>query len=238
MIQQNLLYFYTDNETRLTQYEANPEPAYNILRTGKILEMIETTHGPSYKDVMQSLLILGQTRIGDLTAAYEQKIRQHEATTKAAEDENVFVDEEPPTAALKPTLPVGSTKKLNALLCRLVEMELVEVVHFQTFVSPEDIYKDVSERVLKVKFPGGVKGGKGKLEYDEAIAMELRKIRRESKTLKRKLQESGGAAKRRKLLNGVGIGVNGVNGVNGDNETEGDPVLDVSWKTAVTLSVK
>lgn len=226
MIQQNLLFYYTDNDARLTTYEANPQPAYNILRTGKILEMVETTYGPAAKDVMQSLLLLGQTRIEDLKAAYEEKIRQFDEATKPAEDEVVFDGEEAAPAAPKPTLPVQSTKKLNTILCRLVETELVEVVHVQTFVSPEDSYSDVSARVLKVKFPGGVKGGKGKQEYDEAVAMELRKIRRESKTLKRKLEESGSAAKRRKLLNGAAI--NGANGVNGEHEPEGDPVLDVS----------
>jgi DNA-directed RNA polymerase III subunit RPC3 len=219
LIQQNLLYFHTDSDTRTTTYEANPGPAYDLVRTGKILEMIETSYGAAVKDVMQSLFILGQTRIEDLKAAYEDRMRKQDEATKLNEDEVMFESDEVATAASKPALPVPSIKKLNTILCRLVETGLVEVVHVQTFVSPEDIISDVSDRVLRNKFPGGVKGAKGKLEFDEAVATELRKIRRESTTLKRKLEESGSAAKRRKLLNGAGINV--------ENEHEGDPVLDV-----------
>jgi DNA-directed RNA polymerase III subunit RPC3 len=142
------------------------------------------------------------------------------------------VDGEAPPAAKKPNLPVKSVAHLNSIICRLAEAELVDVVHGLTFVSPEDIQKDVEERVTRVKFPGGVKGGKGKIEFEEAVAMELCKIRRESKSLKRKLEESGATAvKRRKLLNGAGV--NGVNGNNGDHDADDDPVLDVCIRSTM-----
>lgn len=226
LIQQSLLYYYVDHDTKSATYEANPEPAYNLIRTGKILEMVESAHGAPVKDVMQSLLLLGQTRISDLKAAYEEKIKR---SIEAAQHANVdvdIVDADAPPAAKKSNLPVKSVAHLNSIICRLAEAELVDVVHGLTFVSPEDIQKDVEERVTRVKFPGGVKGGKGKVEFEEAVAMELCKIRRESKSLKRKLEESGATAvKRRKLLNGAGV--TGVNGVNGDTDADGDPVLDV-----------
>jgi DNA-directed RNA polymerase III subunit RPC3 len=225
LIQQNLLYYYVDNDTKTATYEANPEPAYNLVRTGKILEMVESAHGAPVKDVMQSLILLGQTRVSDLKAAYEQKIKR---STEAAQlaNSDIALDGEANPAATKLNPAVKSVAHLNSIICRLAEAELVDVVHGLTFVSPEDIQKDVEERVTRVKFPGGVKGGKGKLEFDEAVAMELCKIRRESKSLKRKLEESGGiGAKRRKLLNGGGVSA--VNGVNGDHDADGDPVLDV-----------
>ncbi|KAB5585440.1 RNA polymerase III subunit RPC82-domain-containing protein [Coniochaeta sp. 2T2.1] len=223
LIQQNLLYYHVDNDTKMAVYEASPEPAYNLIRTGKILEMVESAYGPAVKDVMQSLLLLGQTRVLDLKAAYEDKMKQSaDAAQLANSDFDMNQDSQAPK---KPTLPVKSVAHLNSIICRLAEAELVDVVHNLTFTSPEDIQKDVEERVTRVKFPGGVKGGKGKMEFDEAVAMELCKIRRESKTLKRKLEESGASiAKRRKLINGGGV--NGVNGVNGDHDVDADPVLD------------
>ena len=224
LIQQNLLYYYVDHDTKTATYEANPDPAYNLIRIGKILEMVESAYGPAVKDVMQSLLLLGQTRVSDLKAAYEGKIRRSTEAAQHASLDADMVDGEAPPVAKKPTLPVKSVAQLNSIICRLAEAELVDVVHGLTLVSPEDVYKDVEERVTRVKFPGGVKGGKGKAEFEEAVAMELCKVRRESKSLKRKLEDSGPAAKRRKLLNGAGA--NGVNGVNGDHEPEGDPVLD------------
>lgn len=222
MIQQNLLYYYVDNDTTTAAYEANPEPAYNLIRTGKILEMVESSYGPAAKDVMQSLLLLGQTRVSDLKAAYEEKIKRSADAALAIKADADMVNGEGPPTPKKPTIAVKSAAQLNSIICRLAEAELVDVVHGLTFVSPDDIYKDVEERVTRVKFPGGVKGGKGKAEFEEAVAMELCKVRRESKSLKRKLEDSGAsAAKRRKLLNGAGV-----NGVNGDHEPEGDPVLD------------
>jgi DNA-directed RNA polymerase III subunit RPC3 len=226
LIQYNLLFYYVDNDSNMATYEANPEPAYNLIRTGKILEMVESTYGPPVKDVMQSLLLLGQTRISDLKAAYEEKIKRFNEAAQPSDADIDMPDGDAPPAPKKPTFPVKSIAHLNSIICRLVEAELVDVVHTRTFVSPEDIQRDVEAQVTKVKFPGGVKGGKGKQEFEEAVAMELRKVRRESKTLKRKLEDSGaGAAKRRKIIHGAGI--NGVNGINGDHEPEGDPVLDV-----------
>lgn len=191
--------------------------------------MVESTYGPPVKDVMQSLLLLGQTRVSDLKAAYEEKIQRSNEAARLLDGEASLEDGDNAPAAKKSTALVKSIAHLNSIICRLAEAELVDVVHGRTFVSPEDIYKDVEAQVTRVKFPNGVKGGKGKQEFDEAVAIELRKVRRESKTLKRKLDDAGSAAKRRKLLNGAGV--NGVNGTNGHHEPEGDPVLDVSFRT-------
>jgi DNA-directed RNA polymerase III subunit RPC3 len=201
-----------------TTYEANPDSAYNLIRTGKILEMVESSYNPAAKEVMQSLLLLGQTRISDLKAAYEEKIRHWNETAKYT-DEDVEMSN---GTSKKSQFPVKSIAHLNSIICRLAEAELIDVVHNRTFHSPDDIRKDVENQVLKAKFPDGVKGGKAKVEYDTAVAQELRKVRRESKSLKRKLEENGGSgAKRRKLLNGAGT--------NGVHEGDiADPLLDVS----------
>lgn len=217
LIQQNLLFYYVDRDTKLTTYEANPDTAYNLLRTGKILELVESTHNAAVKDVMQTILFAGQTRISDLKAAYEEKIRQSNVPNT---DEDALDDESKP-AAKKNTFPIKSMAHLNSIICRIIESELVDVVHARTFNSPEDIVKDVQKQVAEAKFPEGVKGGaKAKTEYDEAVAQELRKVRGESKYLKRKLDDGGAsAAKRRKLLSGMGV--------NGAQDGDADPVVDV-----------
>lgn len=218
LIQQNLLFYYVDNDTKLATYEANPSTAYNLLRTGKILELVESTYNAAVKDVMQTILLVGQTRISDLKAAYEEKIRQ----SNAANADEVMDDEEATPAAKKSQFPVKSMAHLNSIICRLIEAELVDVVHGRTFQSPDDILKDTQKQVADAKFPDGVKGaGKAKIEYDEAVAQELRKVRRESKYLKRKLEDGGSsAAKRRKLFSGVGA--------NGAQDGDADPIVDVS----------
>jgi len=91
----------------------------------------------------------------------------------------------------------------------LIEAELIENLHPNTFESPEDTLRVVEKQVNQLYFKDGVKGAKQKLELEEKIAEGLRKVRNESQSLKRKLEESGAAAKRRKVFEN-GTGTNGV----------------------------
>ncbi|KAK0704767.1 RNA polymerase III subunit RPC82-domain-containing protein [Lasiosphaeris hirsuta] len=225
--QHSLLYFDVSSDNGLTVYEANTDNAYNLARIGKVLEMVDTSLSPSAKDVMQSLLLSGQTRVSDLVAAYQSKIDYANNAAKLVKHEE---DDWPELngangdvqVVKKPDTSISSTGQLNSVLCRLVEAELIEVVHKKTFLSPQDILRDVEKETLDKDFPAGVKGGKGKIEYQEKVAEGLRKVRDESKSLKRKLEQNGTAAKRRKLFSGVGIS----NGNSAYEEEPGDPSLD------------
>ncbi|KAL2265166.1 hypothetical protein VTJ83DRAFT_6266 [Remersonia thermophila] len=224
--QHNLLYYHVDASSDLAFYEANPENAYNLIRTGKILEMVETSFGAPAKDVVQSLLLSGQTRISDLVAAYKEKI-DHATKEAAANGEeadwaaetNGINGDAPSTNKAGPV--VKSTAHLNSILCRLVEAELIEVVHSTTFESPQDVQKIVEKEVMDKFFPAGVKGNKAKIEFQEKMAEGLRKVRAESKSLKRKLEQQGSGIKRRKLMENLAMAV-----TNGNHEEDLDPVLD------------
>lgn len=223
--QHNLLFYHVDSGAEFAFYEANADHAYNLVRTGKILEMIDTSFGAAAKDVMQSLLLSGQTRISDLVAAYETKIDQASRAASllaehdgfGAEANGVNGDAQSPK---KPGLLVKSTAQLNSIICRLVEAELIDVVHAKTFECPQDVLKTVEKDVMDKYFPGGVKGNKAKAELQERIAEGLGKVRSESKSLKRKLEQNGTAAKRRKIFAGMGVS-------NGVHDDEVDPLLDV-----------
>ena len=243
LFQHNLLFWRSDEWTKVPIYEANIARAYNLVRTGKILEMVESSMGPPAKDVMQNLFILGQTRLGDLVDAYQGNI---DSVANAAGAADVFADEEeakPETNGGDGPVPNGtngtngesshpkrrddlvikSTAHLNSVICNLVKADLVEVLHRRTFQSPEDTYKEICDEVEKKHFPLGVKGGKGKQEYEDRVAEYLRKVRGDSKTLKRRLEQNGtGSAKRRKLFNG-----HGTNGAHEEESHDMDPHLDV-----------
>lgn len=224
--QHNLLFYHLDAGAEFAFYEPNAEHAYNLSRTGKILEMIDGSFGAAAKDVMQSLLLSGQTRISDLVAAYQEKIGHANKAAGdfgdgddfGAETNGINGDSQP---AKKAGPLVKSTAQLNSIICRLVEAELIDVVHAKTFESPQDILKTVEKEVMDKHFPGGVKGNKAKVDLQKRIAESLRKVRGESKSLKRKLEQNGSAAKRRKLFSGAGM-------TNGDHEEDLDPALDVS----------
>ncbi|KAL2135797.1 hypothetical protein VTI74DRAFT_6863 [Chaetomium olivicolor] len=222
--QHNLLFYHVDPGAEFAFYEANAEHAYNLVRAGKILEMIDTSFGPAAKDVMQSLLLSGQTRISDLVAAYQEKIEQADKVVAAHGDDDGFgadvngVNGDPQSEEKNGL--IKSTAHLDSIICRLVEAELIDVVHTKTFESPQDVLKTVEKEVMDKYFPTGVKGNKAKAELQERIAEGLRRVRGESKSLKRKLEQNGSAAKRRKLFAGLGGAANGV------QDEDMDPALD------------
>ncbi len=76
LFQHSLVYWHVDFWTEVTMYDANVDRAYNLVRTGKILEMVETSMGAPARDVVQSLFLLGQTRLGDLMGAYQGQIEK------------------------------------------------------------------------------------------------------------------------------------------------------------------
>ncbi|CCC13616.1 hypothetical protein SMACR_07798 [Sordaria macrospora] len=205
--QHNLLFYTVDANSGEAEYSVNHESAYNLVRAGKILEMVDNSYGPAGRDVMQNLLLLGQTRVSDLVAAYQAKIN-------LANDEDAWLDDK------KPELVIKSKAQLNSVLCRLIEAELVDVIHSKTFQSAHEIEKQVHKEVMDVYFPNGIKGTKAKVEFEQKVAEGLRKVREESKTLKRKLAQNGGASKRRKLA--VGNETNGAP----EEEEDLDPALD------------
>jgi len=222
--QHNLLFNHVDPGAELAYYDANPDNAYNLVRSGKILEMIDTTFGAPAKDVMQSLLLSGQTRISDLVAAYQEKIEHaNKAAASAEHDDNSGAETNGANGDSQPIKKAGqsvkSTAHLNTIICRLVEAELIDVVHTKSFASSTDVLKAVEKEVMDKYFPAGVKGTKAKVELQERIAEGLRKVRGESKSLKRKLEQNGTAAKKRKLLSGIGA-------INGPHDEDMDPALD------------
>ncbi|KAK3344613.1 RNA polymerase III subunit RPC82-domain-containing protein [Neurospora tetraspora] len=205
--QHNLLFYTVDANSGEAEYSVNHDYAYNLVRTGKILEMVDNSYGPAGRDVMQNLLLLGQTRISDLVAAYQAKIN-------LANSDDAWLNDK------KPELVIKSKAQLNSVLCRLIEAELIDVVHSKTFQSAHEIEKQVHKEVMDFYFPNGIKGTKAKVEFEQKVAEGLRKVREESKTLKRKLAQNGGASKRRKLA--VGNETNGVP----EEEEDLDPALD------------
>ncbi|KAK4156383.1 RNA polymerase III subunit RPC82-domain-containing protein [Chaetomidium leptoderma] len=222
--QHNLLFYHVDSGAEFAAYEANADHAYNLARTGKILEMIDSSFGAPAKDVMQSLLLSGQTRISDLVAAYQVKIEHANKAAAAIGDDHDFgAETNGVNGDLHPAKKAGalvkSTAHLNSIICRLVEAELIDVVHTKTFESHQDVLKTVEKEVMDKHFPAGIKGNKAKIELQERIAEGLRKVRGESKSLKRKLEQNGTAAKRRKLFAGIGM-------ANGVHEEDMDPALD------------
>lgn len=232
VLQQFNLLFYKVDDFGTAFYEANAEAAYNSIRTGKILEMVESTFGAHAKDVMHSLLRNGQTRISDLLEAYKARLALEVSIQESNGDGTNGIVNGDSHGSKKLDNNIKSTAQVNSAICRLVEAELIDVVHAKTYHSQTEIVKTVEKEVTEKCFPGGVKGAKGKTEYQSKVAEALHKVRGESKSLKRKLEQTGGrTAKRRKLLFNNGS----TNGNHVDDEEEMDPALNVSVASLYSL---
>ncbi|KAI9367266.1 DNA-directed RNA polymerase III subunit rpc3 [Aspergillus egyptiacus] len=85
MIQHHLVYHYTPLEEGVTYYSANMQAAYNLARSGKILEFVEDRLGRYAAIVMSAIMYLGHAQVSHLETLPE--LRPEAAQTNAAQGE-------------------------------------------------------------------------------------------------------------------------------------------------------
>ncbi len=201
LIQYSLLFFQADEDGTSTWYEANTDAAYDLIRIGKVLDMVGELHGPAARDVVQSLQSLGQARVSDLQAAYRAKIQKRDKT-----QEDGAADTSAPDEDAFPRWKAGDVRSvdhLNVLLRQLFRADVVEVITLKSFQTAADSRREVEDEVTKKHFAEGVKGTKQKELHAQMVSRHLREIREMPKRVKRALDRNGhNWSKLRKLVNG------------------------------------
>ncbi|WKT39662.1 RNA polymerase III subunit RPC82-related, helix-turn-helix [Fusarium oxysporum f. sp. vasinfectum] len=188
LIQQNLLYHHTDANTDITYYQADADACYNLVRSGKILNVIENQYGIAERELAQTLMQLGHARIADLSQAFGSRAPKLNGHTNGEHKTHDGL--------------IESESHLNSVLVRLIRAEIVETVRPESFRNPRDVYREIEDEVTKPR--PGEKVTKGKIEAQREVIERSRTYRDQSKTLKRQLDMSGGPKpKRRKLVNGA-----------------------------------
>ena len=188
LFQQNLLYARTDPDSNITRYEANPDACYNLIRSGKILEVIERKFGPSEKDLVQTLLMLGHARIHDLTQAFASRGPRAAGYANGSHAES--------------TGAIESGSQFQTVLARLIRADIIETVREDTFRNPADVHQEITQDITKT-LAGERTAAKDKAEQEKKIAERYRVFRDKGQELKRWLDQSQGpVSKRRKLANG------------------------------------
>ncbi|RAH48538.1 putative DNA directed RNA polymerase III subunit Rpc82 [Aspergillus brunneoviolaceus CBS 621.78] len=79
MIQHHLIYHYTSYDEGVTYYEPNPQAAYYLVRSGKILAFIQDRLGKYAATVMSTIMFLGHAQISHLETLPELRSGQLEA---------------------------------------------------------------------------------------------------------------------------------------------------------------
>lgn len=224
LIQQNLLYYNHDSLLDITFYEANWDAAFALARTGRILDVVEGRLGEDAKDVVQNLLLLGNTRIGDLVDAYAQKKAQAEKATavvngtvngKTEEHVNGTGEVELTNGDNQATRKAGLAHvQLDSILYLLLQCGYIQPVSAGLFKSPADAYADLEREVMKEHFEGGIKGPKKQIEFQTLVRTRLTDMRHKARdwqplvTGNKRLRDEIGPAgpdKRRKLSNGAAL---------------------------------
>lgn len=188
LIQQNLLYHHTNPDTNVISYEANPDACYSLVRSGKILEIVDRQYGTAERELVQTLMLLGHARIADLSQAFGSRAPKVNGHTNGHHDSHNGL--------------IESESHLNSVLGRLIQAEIIETVRPDSFRNPTDVHREIEDDVLKTA-PGEKAASKNKAESQRQIIDRFRTFRDQGKMLKRQLDATGGfVSKRRKLENG------------------------------------
>lgn len=166
MVQQHLVYHYTSFDEGITYYEPNLQSAYYLIRSGKILELIEDRLGKYAATVMSTILFLGHAQVSHLENLPELRPQPspiangdrdplNDGTDPDAQQNGDHDQEEPEEQPflLHPTL---KTLAAHGYIMRVRE------AHFQSHA--DNVFD--CERVIKAR--PDIKSMKGK-KYDEAV---------------------------------------------------------------------
>jgi DNA-directed RNA polymerase III subunit RPC3 len=211
LIQQNVIWHHTDPDTLVTHYEANAEAAYNLVRTGKILDTIHHNYGEEAKFLVHNILLNGHLKLSELMELGAQ--RPANGVTHAKAETNGAASETTSTAEEEPE----HVQQTFDLIAHLIAVGILEPLNMRSLQPPEDVRAELDREIMK-SYPSGLRGTKQKNEFNARSKEAWREVQDESKDLKARLERdymNGPAIKRRKLANGAIT--NGFSAINRDD---------------------
>lgn len=227
LVQQNAVFHLTDPDTSVAYYDVSPDALYNLVRTGKILEMVCDRYGDLAKNLVQDVLVLGHITISDLIDVFKDgsKREANGFVVKEEDDDDDFgfngngihvngVNGNGVNGSKNDDDERSTTRQAYLLLARLIAAGILEPVSPMMFQSPTDLKTAIEQGVLKASFPTGIRGIKQKKELEVAVAERVKDFQQGRTRLKRSLEvefDHEASVKRRKLLNGNSTS-NGVSG--------------------------
>lgn len=219
LIQQNLIFHHTDPDTSITHYEANPEVAYNLVRTGKILDTIHRNYGEAAKEMVYNILLNGHMKVSEVMQLKSRGLMNGSAHPNGANGHANGASSETSATAEDDK---DQTQETFDLIAYLIATGILEPLNMRMLQCPQDVRTEIDQELMK-EYPSGLRGSKQKTEFNQKAREAWRDIQDESKDLKRKLEPDyiyGSGAKRRKLANG--------GRTNGFSAADRDDILDVS----------
>ncbi|KAI9647526.1 RNA polymerase III subunit C82 [Ciborinia camelliae] len=225
LVRQNLVYHNSEGGGD-TNYEANIDAAYALVRSGKILEIVGERFGSVASDIMEQLVLLGHAKISDIIAeldkSHEAQINGNGNGINGATNGNGTH-----------SYPLA---QLNHTLIQLLEEGFIQPVGQNMFRSPTDSYNAVEKALLQDSYGGATRGTKQKDELRMRIRGRLQELRAEIPNWKpvgyNRQSTNGhmnGIASKRRRLSHNGSATNGYGFVDDEsNKLDGNLVLRIN----------
>lgn len=230
MIQHHLIYHFTSLDDGNTYYEANPQAAYSLVRSGKILQLVEARLGQYAAKVLEAIMTLGHTSIAHLETLPElQPNKEHIPNGSGPDESKAEANGEDKDDADAPNgdqAVVEKPARLHPTLKGLASHGYIHRVREAHFQSPNDNWLDASRIISSRPDVKQMKGKQQAAEIEEK-AKDMVKERTEG-DLSRGLMYNGvpqGVKRKRDHANAepdqhITNGTNGINGNHAGNEED------------------
>ncbi|KAI1644269.1 RNA polymerase III subunit RPC82-domain-containing protein [Daldinia loculata] len=210
LIQLNLIFHFTDQESGITYYDANPHAAYNLVRTGKILDMVREKYGSDANALVHEVLVQGHTKISDLVAAFKERRTMQQKTVNGVSQNGHHVNGNGVSNGIG-DIKIGDERidledQAYESLAHLIAAGILEPLTLAMYQSPQDLRSTIEQDFLTSYYPTGIRGAKQTAEFDKYVRDKLRDFHLKNTELKNDLGfelENGAGSKRRKLTNGT-----------------------------------
>ncbi|ESZ98540.1 hypothetical protein SBOR_1072 [Sclerotinia borealis F-4128] len=230
LVRQNLVYHTSDEGGGDTNYEANVDAAYALVRSGKILEIVGERFGSVATEIMEQLVLLGHAKIFDIIAELN---KGHEAHANGNGNGNGNGTNGAANGNGIQSYPSG---QLNHTLIQLLEEGFIQPVGQNMFRSPTDSYNAVEKALLHDSYGGATRGTKQKDELRSRVRARLQELRAEVPNWRpvgySRPSTSGhmnGTATKRRRLSHNGSATNGYDFVDDEsNKLDGNLLLRIN----------
>ncbi|KAJ6072483.1 hypothetical protein N7467_010568 [Penicillium canescens] len=233
MIQHHLVYHFTSLDDGNTYYEANPQAAYSLVRSGKILQHVESRLGEYAAQVMEAIMFLGHTSITHLETLPQLQPSQPLTNGVDHDEEQPETNGDHEEKAGEPNgNHVVSQKpaRLHPTLKSLASHGYIHRVREAHFQSPNDNWLDAHRIISSRPDVKQMKGKQQQAEIEEK-AKSMVKERTEG-DLSRGLMFNGlpqGVKRKFGSASGSNNAQNGTNGVNRDHAEDEEDDEGNDW---------
>ena len=169
LVQAGLIYHITTGEGR-TFYDANPRNAYRLVRSGRVIGLVQNRYGKAAAAITRRLLVLGHATIGDLKQS--TRLRNGSASRQNYSFDTMPTDSSSILVSAAEGGDGGDVNSALEVLCRHGLVCRLRQAHFRT---KTDTWQAAEEKVLSRPLLSAAKGTKAKEEIAAKIETEVEK---------------------------------------------------------------